>query len=44
MYVCYIFINNIVIWLIFQGDRDEFNKVDESIVEIDVEDLYEVGI
>lgn len=28
----------------FQGDRDESNKVDESTAETDAEDLYEVGI
>lgn len=44
MYVCHTCIYNTAIWLIFQGDRDESNKVDESTAEIDAEDLYEVGI
>lgn len=42
MYVCHTFINNTAIWLIFQGDRDESNKVDEGTAETDAEDLYEV--
>lgn len=44
MYVCHTCIYNTAIWPIFQGDRDESNKVDESTAETDAEDLYEVGI